>query len=665
MEGGIPTEAAEIASPLANMTISSWNGDHPDKMLRDLIGKNRNGNKSIRLAAGLTCLQFTMAIYATFLLYFMSPTVDHAPGPDTPWAFHVARRWRQLLVQNNSTLKSVCQHEQLNFDQKISNDTATIMAKTELFQDVLKHQQLTRGCETLSELLSLPSSSTKASPKVTVILNHHKRKTLCMQLDALLQQTLPFYSVWVLAFATPIESSLRQIIQAYNDSRIHFMTSTYDFKYYGRFQFSLQAENADYLYFLDDDMLPGKKMLQILAHVSGTEKYGRSLLGSIGRVLPFRQKDFSFPSYRKFRSKEAGLYLPDPAYNIVVDRLLQVDFLSSSWFLPADLVRTIFYEMPFTFATGEDLHLSYQLQKYHGISSFVVPVDPGDRATWGDREHRLAYVSETTVIRKDVVQIRDDQWWRAMSRGYVTQWATMHPQKSDVLFYAHSLGEVLDLAPLILRFRTMPGKKAFLVVSGGTHCPCEEAAIVLGWSPNSCHERRFKIFDLGIGSVPATGFRVPLFHQIVTSMKGLIRIHSPALIITIADAMPEVRAALSASTSGSNTSLVQLPRPDIEHALWMANVKSASLRKWNKMQISINVITQDRPLSLQRLLSSISTAYYLGDTIRLSFNLDRGVDAQTLQIVDDFHWPHGDKLIRRKIVPGGLIRAVSESWSNS
>lgn len=108
---------------------------------------------------------------------------------------------------------------------------------------------------------------------------------------------------------------------------------------------------------LDDDMIPGKRMLEILTHAAGTDKYRNSLLGSIGRILPFRQKDFSFPSYRKFGSKEAGIYLPDPAYNILVDRVVQVDFLSSSWFLSADLIRTLFIEQPFTFVTGEDLHL--------------------------------------------------------------------------------------------------------------------------------------------------------------------------------------------------------------------------------------------------------------------------------------------------------------------
>jgi len=129
----------------------------------------------------------------------------------------------------------------------------------------------------------------------------------------------------------------------------------------------------------------------------------------------------------------------------------------------------------------------------------VVPVDPNDKETWADKEHRLAQVSETTVVHKDVVEVRDNQWWRVFARGYVTQWAEMHPQRTDAFFYAHSIRDVKDMAPLLQRFRATSGRKAYLVVSGGEVCPCEEAADILGWSRTSCTERRFKLFDLEVG----------------------------------------------------------------------------------------------------------------------------------------------------------------------
>lgn len=363
-------------------STNAKSGEYLEGMLSDYVGGKGKpkGNKGspTRLVTTLTCLQFAFAIYATFLLYYMSPVVDLRTKPDFTWATQIARQWREYIIQPHivkhyqeaSNLvatdmqpivpSEVCEQEKIDFEQKKSNDLQMIKLKRELYDEVLEFQSKNFGTETLKQLLAMPSKWDSKGlvnePKITVILNHFKRKTLCAQLDSLLQQTLPFHHVWVLAFGSPNEFLLRRIVQSYNDSRISFVGSNYDFKYYGRFQMALQTE-ADLVYIVDDDMIPGKKMLQILSHVAGTEKYKNSVLGSIGRILPFRQKDFSFPSYRKFRSKEAGLYLPDPAYDILVEKMVQVDFLSSSWFLSAELVKTLFIENPMTFMTGEDLHL--------------------------------------------------------------------------------------------------------------------------------------------------------------------------------------------------------------------------------------------------------------------------------------------------------------------
>lgn len=376
-------------------TATVKSGDYLEGMLNDYVGaktkmKPQRSLSSTRLVTALTCLQFAFAVYATILLYYISPTIDLRTKPDFSWATRIAYQWKQLIIPphhvvnryqepnnlvNNEmvippllTPSDVCEHEKIDFSQKKSNDAVMIKLKRELYNEVLEFQSKSFGAETFAQLMAMKSKwdlKGPNRPKITVILNHFKRKTLCSQLDSLLHQTLPFHHVWVLAFGSPNEASLRRIVESYNDSRISFMSSTYDFKYYGRFQMALQTE-ADLVYILDDDMIPGTKMLQILSHVAGTDKYKNSVLGSIGRILPFRQKDFTFPSYRKFRSKEAGLYLPDPAYDITVDKIVQVDFLSSSWFLSAELVKTLFMETPFTFMTGEDLHLRYVLltEKY-------------------------------------------------------------------------------------------------------------------------------------------------------------------------------------------------------------------------------------------------------------------------------------------------------------
>ncbi|KAK4541376.1 hypothetical protein RGQ29_033243 [Quercus rubra] len=660
---------------------SSRSGDYLEGMLSDYVGGKTKlkaqKSTSARLVTALTCLQFAFAVYATFLLYYMSPTIDLRTKPDFTWATRIAQQWKQFIItphvlshyQGASSLigseiqpitpSLVCEHEKIDFMQKKSNDAQMIRFKTELYNEVLDFQSKNFGTETLAQLLAMKSKwdlRGPNKPKVTVILNHFKRKTLCAQLDSLLEQTLPFHHVWVLSFGSPNELSLKRIVDSYNDSRISFISSSYDFKYYGRFQMALQTE-ADLVYILDDDMIPGRKMLQILSHVAGTDKYKNAVLGSIGRILPFRQKDFTFPSYRKFRSKEAGLYLPDPAYDITIDKIVQVDFLSSSWFLSAELVKTLFIETPFTFATGEDLHLSYQLQKYRNAGSFVLPVDPNNKETWGDSEHRLAYVSETTVIFKDIVQVRDDQWWKALSTGYITQWAAMHPQKIDALFYAHSVDEVKVLAPLLEKFRSTFGKKAYIAISGGDFLPL------------------FKIFDLAIGSLSGmSNSEVPVVQALYSSMKGLIKIHNPSVVITVADVDPHVRKALkmATETNSNGTTLVLLPRPSISKVLWMADLRSTALPKLRKGESSfcfhphVSYTKEAYTLFVTyphiTLLKSLSNAYYLGDEIPISFNMDSKVDEATIKLVNSFEWPHGPKTLRRRIIQGGLIRAVSESW---
>ena len=224
----------------------------------------------------------------------------------------------------------------------------------------------------------------------------------------------------------------------------------------------------------------------------------------------------------------------------------------------------------------------------------MLPVDPNDKETWGDSEHRLAYVSETTVIFKDVVQVRDDQWWRALSAGYVTQWAAMHPQKIDALFYAHSLGEVKTLAPLLEKFRTTVGKKASIVVSGGRFCSCEAAVSVLRWPKNVCKERRFKIFDLEVGAISGvSNSEVPVVQAVYSSLKGILKIHNPSLLIAVDDVDQNVKNALKMAAEGSanGTALVLLQRTTVPKVLWMADLRPTALPSKKLLHPSPSKIT--------------------------------------------------------------------------
>lgn len=88
----------------------------------------------------------------------------------------------------------------------------------------------------------------------------------------------------------------------------------------------------------------------------------------------------------------------------------------------------------------------------------------------------------------------------------------------------------------------------------------------------------------------------------------------------------------------------------------------SSLADWHTPRIDLSVITQDRPTSLKRLLTSLQDAHYFGDDVALSLNLEQTADCETQRIGENFDWSQGTLNVRHRIVHGGLMPAIVESW---
>jgi hypothetical protein len=83
---------------------------------------------------------------------------------------------------------------------------------------------------------------------------------------------------------------------------------------------------------------------------------------------------------------------------------------------------------------------------------------------------------------------------------------------------------------------------------------------------------------------------------------------------------------------------------------------------WRTPRVDISVITNDRPDSLTRLVTSLQNARYFGDTVNLRINIEQDSDTDTLQIVNDLQWEHGSTSVNHRVIHGGLLSAVVESW---
>jgi hypothetical protein len=86
---------------------------------------------------------------------------------------------------------------------------------------------------------------------------------------------------------------------------------------------------------------------------------------------------------------------------------------------------------------------------------------------------------------------------------------------------------------------------------------------------------------------------------------------------------------------------------------------------WRVPLIRLVVITNNRPASLARLLRSLTAAAYFGDTnVHLIINMEQTADPTTRAVVGALQsqWEHGPLSVRHRVILGGLIPAIVESW---
>ncbi|KAG6919530.1 hypothetical protein DXG01_005120 [Tephrocybe rancida] len=107
---------------------------------------------------------------------------------------------------------------------------------------------------------------------------------------------------------------------------------------------------------------------------------------------------------------------------------------------------------------------------------------------------------------------------------------------------------------------------------------------------------------------------------------------------------------------------LRISRRDLPHTEWMGSLSLAEWKNWNQPRIDISIVTNNRPHSLGRLMTSLSKAYFYGDTVNLRMNVEQSADKETLKSVQHLHWPHGTMFVHHRIVQGGLMPAVVESW---
>ncbi|CAG8569650.1 12874_t:CDS:2 [Cetraspora pellucida] len=123
-----------------------------------------------------------------------------------------------------------------------------------------------------------------------------------------------------------------------------------------------------------------------------------------------------------------------------------------------------------------------------------------------------------------------------------------------------------------------------------------------------------------------------------------------------------IEAALVATPESNSITKIVIPSKHTKNLMWITDLSIEALKNWNTPKIQLQVVTQNRPDSLARLMRSLNSSIYFGDDVQLTIHMDQGSDPVTIKYSQTFDWTFGRKNIRHRIVHGGLLSAVIESY---
>lgn len=179
---------------------------------------------------------------------------------------------------------------------------------------------------------------------VTTILSTYKRpQYLLEQIHNIKNQTVKS-DIWV--DYTLVDGVHKVVLP--NDVKVSYRN--HNLYHIGRFYYALSAP-TEYVFILDDDMMPGNNYIQHCIDLIEEEDcvvtgYGVTLDG----------KGYNPTNRFGWHTLPNDIVKP-----------INVDMAGQSWFMKKSTLKYIAYEEPYSYLNGEDLHFSYMLKKYTNI----------------------------------------------------------------------------------------------------------------------------------------------------------------------------------------------------------------------------------------------------------------------------------------------------------
>lgn len=205
----------------------------------------------------------------------------------------------------------------------------------------MKYVREARKIEThfMQNLILTPSES------VLLVLTQYKRHHLEEQLQAIASQTKsPEY---IVVFQNENHVDISDLKDKYNFIHIK---SDYNTKFFGRFAACFTFP-VDICIVMDDDVIPGKNFIK--NYVSECINLN-AIVGGNGRVGFLNKNNVT----------------QDIRINYLRPKSVIMDFVGHVWCFKKDWLYAMFSIKPFTYDTGEDMHLCFSAKVLFGIPSY-------------------------------------------------------------------------------------------------------------------------------------------------------------------------------------------------------------------------------------------------------------------------------------------------------
>ncbi|KAJ2955037.1 hypothetical protein NQZ79_g8892 [Umbelopsis isabellina] len=481
---------------------------------------------------------------------------------------------------------------------------------------------------------------------VTAILAIDNSIDVRSQVDAVLSQTVRPEHIWLIIdkdVHLPKAVS-REKLPEYIGFRVFVRENAAD-----RTWLSIaNMATTRHTWFLTNGVRPGVKYLQRLLRLSQTQEYTHALLGTEGVILPLAEN-------ATLADADDMVCLPQAIETgELPNQSAAVDMLADIWFLRREWIPIIMsYTTPEILQIPIGFRISLTLSKA-GITTIALPINPVDQGYWGDtREHTRTMHNEGSLScrqRKEEYSF-NSAWQRILDRNQytlVTEIRDLTYQaraQTDIIFII-STAEELQALSLIMCSFIQQGKLVHLINSG-TQSLYEMQSQQTMYSHNGCKPNH--VHDLSIDTKYWTDEDI-----VFAGTRQIAEIHD---LLHILDARLVIYATEHAiwhdiihQDISIKSVLIGLPTADLDHI------------EWNTVDINLFIVTDSRPDALSRLLRSLTTAHYLGDTVKLTMNTAHTADKITQVLVKNFLWEHGQKVVRHRIRRAGFMKSLVESW---